>query len=262
MRRLAPEPLTAETFAPFGTVIETAGAESFPINDATTTRFHALATADPGPEGDAILSIFRATRWPQPVTIRMLERHPLGTQAFFPLSPEDWLVVVATGERPRADDLRLFRARGDQGVQYASGVWHHPLLVLAEQQDFLVVDRLGPGENLDQIEVAPGAVIESMAEPTASASHQPDAPDTGCPFVYANGKRCPGEIHRIKAYGARWRGRGRQPEVRKYRVWCSEKGDHAGILSSDEGKQRMEFYPDELPADLLDWAWLTGMVEY
>jgi len=159
MRRLAPEPLTAETFVPFGTVIETAGAESFSINDATTTRFHALAEADPGPEGEAILSIFRATRWPQPVEVKMLERHPLGTQAFFPLSPEDWLVVVAAGERPGADDLRLFRARGDQGVQYARGVWHHPLLVLTEQQDFLVVDRQGPGENLEEIEMRIGMSI-------------------------------------------------------------------------------------------------------
>jgi ureidoglycolate lyase len=125
-----------------------------------------------------ILSIFRATRWPQPVEVRMMERHPLGTQAFFPLSPDDWLVVVAAGERPGADDLRLFRARGDQGVQYARGVWHHPLLVLAERQDFLVVDRRGPGENLEEIRVEPGGLIESTAEPTASAGHDPGKPDT------------------------------------------------------------------------------------
>ena len=161
MRRLAPEPLTAKAFTPFGTVIETAGAESFPINDGTTTRFHALARADPGSDGAAIVSIFRARRRPQPVAIRMLERHPLGSQAFFPLSLHDWLVVVAAGGRPGAGDLRLFRARGDQGVQYARGVWHHPLLILTEQQDFLVVDRRGPGENLELIEVEPGAVIES-----------------------------------------------------------------------------------------------------
>ncbi len=170
MRRLTPETLTAAAFAPFGTVIETAGAESFPINDGTTTRFHALATAETGSDGEAIVSIFRARRWPQPVAIRMLERHPLGTQAFFPLSLEDWLVAVAAGERPGAGDLRLFRARGDQGVQYVRGVWHHPLLVLAEQQDFLVVDRRGPGENLEEIEVEPGAVIDSTAEPTGPAS--------------------------------------------------------------------------------------------
>jgi len=59
---LTPEPLTAAAFAPFGTVIETSGAQSYPINGGTTTRFHALATADPGPGGEAILSIFRARR--------------------------------------------------------------------------------------------------------------------------------------------------------------------------------------------------------
>jgi ureidoglycolate lyase len=156
---LTPEPLTSAAFAPFGTVIETSGAQSYPINGGTTTRFHALATADPGPGGEAILSIFRARRWPQPVEIRMLERHPLGSQAFFPLSPDDWLVVVAQGERPTAADLRLFRARGDQGVQYARGVWHHPLLILTEQQDFLVVDRRGPGENLEETALGDPAAI-------------------------------------------------------------------------------------------------------
>jgi ureidoglycolate lyase len=153
-RQLVIEPLTAKAFAPFGTVIETAGAENYPINGGTTTRFHALAEADAGPSGTAILSIFRATRWPQPVEIGMLERHPLGSQAFYPLSPEDWLVVVAEAERPTADDLRLFRAQGDQGVQYRRGIWHHPLLILTERQDFLVVDRQGPGENLEEISLA------------------------------------------------------------------------------------------------------------
>ena len=62
MRRLAPEDLTPKAFAPFGTVIETSGAQSFPINDGTTTRFHALATASPGPDGEAMLSIFSATQ--------------------------------------------------------------------------------------------------------------------------------------------------------------------------------------------------------
>jgi len=160
---LAAEPLTAEAFDRFGTVIETAGAESYPINGGTTTRFHALATADPGPGGEAIISIFQASRWPQPVQIKMLERHPLGSQAFFPLSPDDWLVVVAEGERPGAGDLRLFRARGDQGVQYARGVWHHPLLILTERQDFLVVDRQGPGGNLEELTLDHPATIERVA---------------------------------------------------------------------------------------------------
>jgi ureidoglycolate lyase len=151
------EPLTERAFAPFGRVLQTEGALHFLINEGSTTRFHALAAADPGADGQAILSIFRGTRRPDPIVIAMLERHPQGTQAFMPLSADDWLVVVA--ERPRADALRCFRATGAQGVQYDTGVWHHPLLVLRPEQDFLVVDRQGPGDNLEEIEIEPMAWV-------------------------------------------------------------------------------------------------------
>ena len=157
MIEIHPEPLTPETFAPFGRVLQTDGAQHFTINQGTTTRFHALAAAETGAEGQALLSIFRATRRPDPIAIELLERHPLGSQAFMPLSDQDWLVVVA--DEPEAAALRCFRAKGKQGVQYATAVWHHPLLVLAPEQDFLIVDRDGPGDNLDEIALSPGAVL-------------------------------------------------------------------------------------------------------
>jgi ureidoglycolate lyase len=118
------------------------------INEGTTRRFHELATADEGPGGEAILSIFRAAARPRPISIRMLERHPLGAQTFVPMERNAWLVVVA--EEPTPDACRVFLARGDQGVQYAAGTWHHPLLVLQPTQDFLVVDRSGPGKNCEE----------------------------------------------------------------------------------------------------------------
>jgi len=146
---LTPEPLTREAFAPFGEVIEARHEASHLINGGRTRRFHALAEADSGPDGKPILSIFRGTPWPSPVTVRMLERHPLGSQAFVPMQDHPWLVVVASHARP--GDCRCFLARGDQGVQIARGVWHHPLLVLQPVQDFLVVDRSGPGVNLEEV---------------------------------------------------------------------------------------------------------------
>jgi len=157
MIRLTQEPLTKEAFAPFGTVLETEGAKQIPINQGTTTRFHALAGVETGADGTAILSVFRATRRPYPIAITMLERHPLGSQAFMPLSNHDWLVVVA--ERAEAEALRCFRATGSQGVQYATNVWHHPLLVLQAEQDFFIVDRDGPGRNLEEVDLASHAEI-------------------------------------------------------------------------------------------------------
>ncbi|MET0312923.1 MAG: ureidoglycolate lyase [Hansschlegelia sp.] len=148
---LVPEPLTKAAFAPFGEVIETEGAEVRIINQGFAKRFHALARAEVG-GAQAIISIFRATRRPSPIRIDMLERHPLGSQAFAPIQPHDWLIVVAddAGAQPDLATLRCFRARGDQGVNYASGVWHFPVLILADAQDFLIVDREGPGENLHE----------------------------------------------------------------------------------------------------------------
>lgn len=82
----------------------------------------------------------------------MVERHPLGTQTFFPLSNADWFVVVAPpGDAPELRALRAFRATGSQGVNYHRGVWHHPLLVLRPDHEFLVIDRGGRGENCDEM---------------------------------------------------------------------------------------------------------------
>jgi len=149
---LDPRPLTREAFAPFGDVIEIEGARHYPINEGTTTRFHDLAEVDVEAQGGKpLISIFRATARPCPIRLWLMERHPLASQAFYPLSDHDWLVVVASGDDPLArDNLICFTASGRQGVNYRRGVWHHPLLVLEPTHDFLIVDRGGPGENLEE----------------------------------------------------------------------------------------------------------------
>ena len=145
------EPLNKAAFAPFGDVIERAGAQRLLINEGTTERYHDLAAVDVGRGGGRpLISIFRATPRPRPIAIRMMERHPLGSQAFYPLARHDWLVVVCRGAAaPDPSSLRCFRPTGGQGVNYRPDTWHHPLLVL-QPQDFLVVDRGGPGDNLQE----------------------------------------------------------------------------------------------------------------
>jgi len=74
-----------------------------------------------------------------------------------------------------------------------------------------------------------------------------------CPFVYANGKKCGGFVFKWRVYGKTQRnGRVRPEHVRKIRLWCTEKNDHAGILHTFEAKTRMEFYPDQLPDHLYE----------
>ena len=154
MRELPPEPLTAEAFAPFGEVIEASDrAERIPINYGYTTRFSDLAqidVADAG--GHAVISLFRA-RPLDPPLLKVFERHPLGSQSFTSLQGRPFLVAVAPAGDFDPATIRVFLAKAGQGVNYRKGVWHHFLLPLETESDFLVIDRAGPGSNLDEIEL-------------------------------------------------------------------------------------------------------------
>lgn len=147
---LTVRPLTKESFAPFGDVLETDGASVRMINGGTTERFHALGAASVDPDGRVIFNIFRGQPRQFPYSVDMMERHPLGSQAFYPLADKPWLVVASEDRDGHPADPQAFLARGTQGVNYRANVWHHPLIVLDEISDFLVVDRDGQGANLEE----------------------------------------------------------------------------------------------------------------
>ena len=154
---LAIEPLTADAFREFGDVIEAGGsAQQYLINEGFATRHHDLAKVDVEAGGGRVgISVFRALPRSLPFQLRVMERHPLGSQAFVAMSELPFLVVVAPpGEPLDLSQLRCFRAAAGQGVNYARGTWHHPLIALERASDFLVVDRCaGTGKNLDEVEV-------------------------------------------------------------------------------------------------------------
>jgi ureidoglycolate lyase len=158
--RLAVEPLTPEAFAPFGDVISARpDGQQFHINQGFATRFHDLAHIDvgQGEGGRLLVNIFRALPRALPVQLQVMERHPLGSQAFVAMSELPFLVVVAApAAQLQPGQIRCFLAQAGQGVNYAKGVWHHPLIALERASDFLVVDRGGPaGENnLDEVDVS------------------------------------------------------------------------------------------------------------
>ena len=153
IRRLTIEPLTKQAFAEFGDVIESDNSDFFMINSGSTRRYHKLATTDVQDQGgEAIISIFQATPLSYPLTIKMLERHPLGSQAFIPLLGQPYLIVVAPkGGNPSLANCRAFLSNGRQGVNYHKGVWHHPVLALTDQDQFVIVDRGGEGHNCDEV---------------------------------------------------------------------------------------------------------------
>ncbi len=159
MPDLKVELLTPAAFAAFGAVISADAARKvFAINQGTTQRFHALARVELD-GGQAAISLARAQPFALPLTISMLERHPLGSQAFVPLNGTRWVIVVA--ESPNSTP-RAFLADRGQGVQYHRGTWHHPLIALDQGGDFLVVDRVGDGDNCEEVQLAQQWTIPSL----------------------------------------------------------------------------------------------------
>ena len=157
--------LSRDAFATFGDVIEAGAGELISINDGTTKRHNDLAQVDVAAEGGRpIISIFESRPFGFPLEIHMLERHPLGSQAFVPLDGKPYLVIVApVGEAVDPASVRIFRAAGDQGVNFRPGIWHHPVVVI-EPMSFLVVDRGGDQPNCDLFHFPSGGetlIVES-----------------------------------------------------------------------------------------------------
>lgn len=158
---LRPEPLTAAAFAPFGEVIDSAGHAPLMINEGHTERFHDLAELDLAREGGRpCLSLFRTRPKALPLMLGVMERHPLASQSFFPLSGRPYLVVVAPAGDFDPAGLRAFLAGPGQGVSYHAGTWHHYSLALGATAEFLVIDRAGAGDNCDEIRLDPMVLVD------------------------------------------------------------------------------------------------------
>lgn len=149
-RTLVAEPLDAAAFAPYGDVIEAAG-DSFPINGGMCDRFHDRARMEFTEGGRAGVSVASSRPFALPLAFDLVERHPLGSQAFVPMSEDPFLVVVAPDEDGRPGRPRAFMAGPGQGVNYLRNVWHGVLTPIGRPARFLIVDRVGgTGVNLEE----------------------------------------------------------------------------------------------------------------
>jgi ureidoglycolate lyase len=149
---LRPQTLTRAAFAQFGDVVESDGVDPITINQGFAEKFVGVASVDVSTGGGSPnVSLFVAK--PRPPKIALMERHPLGSQMFFPLQDKAWLIVVCH-DPGDPSSFKCFRATGQQGVNYARNAWHHPLIELTSDSRFLVVDRQGPGNNLEEVQLA------------------------------------------------------------------------------------------------------------
>ena len=142
-------PLSATAFAPFGDVIALRETPDRIINQGLCARHHDLAHLDFG-DGRAGISLFDAQPRTLPHDLHMLERHPDGSQAFLPLTATSFLVVVAPDEAGTPGRPLAFVTAPGQGINLFRNVWHGVLTPLAAPGLFAVIDRIGPGDNLEE----------------------------------------------------------------------------------------------------------------
>jgi ureidoglycolate lyase len=144
-----PKPITKENFSKFGDVITTENIKPLEINNGYAKRFDDIANINTSSEnGETTISIFSALKRSFPMKIDMMEKHPLGSQAFIPMKETTFLTLVAPeGEKPDLEKIESFIVPKGIGVNYKTGIWHFPL-ISTEDMDFLVIDRKGLGDNL------------------------------------------------------------------------------------------------------------------
>lgn len=154
MTRVPVQPLTRDSFRPYGDVVEIGDSRHYTINQGWAERYADMANLDLLEDGGAPnVGIVRAKPRSFPLRIELMERHPKSSQLFIPLVARPFLVLVAApGDQP--ENIIAFKTMTGQGINYGRGVWHHPLIALDQSTDFLVVDRHAKDENCDEVSLA------------------------------------------------------------------------------------------------------------
>ena len=146
---IIPIKITRTNFSVYGDLISSDNIKPMDINVGYAKRFDNLANINTSKDGGkTIVSIFSALKRNFPMKIDMMEKHPLGSQAFIPMKETTFLCFVAPpGESPEIDKIQSFIIPPKTGINYKPGIWHFPL-ISTENTDFLVIDRKGNSENL------------------------------------------------------------------------------------------------------------------
>ena len=146
---IIPKTITKENFSKFGDMITTKNIKPLDINNGYAKRYDNIAKINTSKDnGETTISIFSALKRTFPMKIDMMEKHPLGSQAFIPMKETTFIAFVApNGDKPDLNKIEAFIIPPGIGINYNPGTWHFPL-ISTEDMNFLVVDRKGSGDNL------------------------------------------------------------------------------------------------------------------
>jgi ureidoglycolate lyase len=148
-RQISIQPMDAASFASFGDVLTLKSKPDKMINQDMCGRHHDLSKLD-FTDGQAGISLFDAVPRQLPYTLDMMERHPLGSQAFIPLHEHGFLVIVAPDMGGKPGEPLAFLTAPRTGINIYKNTWHGVLTPLQAPGMFAVIDRIGNGANLEE----------------------------------------------------------------------------------------------------------------
>lgn len=125
--RLKVQPMTRESFAPFGVLIDSRGSVDIDLGQGTPC-------------------LTGATSERRPFKFEFMARHKRTMQVFSPLALSQAVIAVApacAGDKPEIEKVRAFLVDGRLPYAYHKGTWHTPPFPVGEWYSYLVVDRSG-----------------------------------------------------------------------------------------------------------------------
>lgn len=123
--RLKVQPMTRESFAPYGVLIDSRGSVEIDLGEGS-----------PGLTG--------ATAEHRPFSFEFMARHRRTMQVFSPLASSESIIAVAPpsgGNAPEVEKIAAFHVSGRLPYAYHKGTWHTPPFPVQEWSSYLVVDR-------------------------------------------------------------------------------------------------------------------------
>lgn len=133
LRTLHAQPLSAGSFAPFGSVIEIGSKTGRPVNQGRAQRIEGTRSLAHAAGTTPVVDLYRVETSKLPFTVECLERHPLTCQIFTPMRGARYLVIVAptsADDKPDLARTRAFIGNQEQAICYGAGVWHAPMIAL------------------------------------------------------------------------------------------------------------------------------------
>lgn len=154
MMTIHAKPISLLNFSNYGELISIADWEGMACNQGRAIRYNDIVkTIDCEDEFGRIgVSIYSCQASRLPFEIQVMERHPLGSQFFMPLSEHgSYLIAVCAEQSVEPDHVEAFIVPAEFGINYHKGVWHLPIVALNQSMRFLTIDRIGSGENCEEV---------------------------------------------------------------------------------------------------------------